>query len=201
MAWFDEQRGAPTWEPPVLPELSDEELVWHAPAEARWSIRSHPQEILENAVDIAHFRFVHGVTSFGALATSEHGPMLRARAELTLNTPRGVVEGAVENELWGLGIDINRVIGIGKAVAVLTVTPVDGDEVDLAFFFLSAGAADAGRLSSFAKGHVRDTISQIEADFPIWEHKVHRANPSLAVGERSILDFRRWAGQFYATSR
>ena len=171
--------------------------MWHAPAEARWRIRSHPQEIFENTVDIAHFRFVHGVSSFGAMTSQEHGPMRRTTAELALTTPRGPVQGAVENEMWGLGIDVNRVIGIGPGATIVTVTPVDGEVVDVAYVFLSARAADGTGISRAAQGHVRDNIAQIEADFPIWEHKVHQVVPALAQGEAPILEFRRWAARFY----
>jgi phenylpropionate dioxygenase-like ring-hydroxylating dioxygenase large terminal subunit len=200
MVWFDEDGAGPAWDLPEVPELGDPTLLWHVPAEARWRIRTHPQEVLENAVDIAHFRFVHGVSSFGALSAEEDGPMLRSTAELALTTPRGPVAGAVTNEMWGLGIDINRVVGIGSNATILTLTPIDGDHVDVAYAFLSPRAADGEGISRFGQGHVRDTIAQIEADFPIWEHKVHRANPSLAIGEGAILSFRRWARQFYATA-
>ena len=115
MVWFDENDAKPAWQLPDVPELHDETMLWHAPAQARWRIRTHPQEILENAVDIAHFQFVHGVPSFGELTLVEEGPMLRSTAELTLNTPRGSLAGAVVNEMWGLGVDINRVVGIGDA--------------------------------------------------------------------------------------
>ncbi len=200
MVWFDEAGCPPAWDLPTLPELEDHELVWHAPTNARWRIRTHPQEILENTVDIAHFRFVHGVSAFGALSSEEHGPMLRTTAELSLNSPRGPVAGAVVNEMWGLGIDVNRVVGIGKGATIVTVTPVDGELVDVAYAFLSPRSSDGNGISRAGQGHVRDNIAQIEADFPIWEHKVHRADPALARGEGAIMDFRRWARQFYATA-
>ena len=126
--------------------------------------------------------------------------MLKSTAELTLNTPQGPVAGAVVNEMWGLGIDVNRVVGIGDNVTILTVTPIDGEHVDVGYVFLSPRSTDGEGISRFGQGHVRDTIAQLEADFPIWEHKVHRANPSLAIGEGPILDFRRWASRFYATA-
>ena len=200
MVWFDDADEKADWQLPDLPELHDERLLWHAPPEARWRIRTHPQEVLENAVDIAHFQFVHGVSSFGDLSFVEDGPMLRSTAELALTTPQGPVAGAVVNEMWGLGVDINRVVGIGDNATILTLTPIDGETVDLAYAFLSPRASNGDGLSHFGQGHVRDTIAQIEADFPIWEHKVHRASPSLAQGEGAILAFRRWASRFYATA-
>jgi phenylpropionate dioxygenase-like ring-hydroxylating dioxygenase large terminal subunit len=198
MVWFDEGGSGPTWELPDLPALHDRTLLWHVPDEAHWRVRTHPQEILENTVDIAHFQFVHGVPSFGQLTSAEEGPMLRTTAELTLTTPRGTVTGAVVNEMWGLGIDINRVVGVGDACAVLGITPVDGEYLDASFAFLSPRASDGEGIGRFGRGHVRDTIVQFEADIPIWENKVHRSNPSLAIGEGPILGFRRWAAQFYA---
>jgi hypothetical protein len=99
--------------------------------------------------------------------------------------------------MWGLGIDVNRVIGVGRNATILTVTPVDGEQVELAYAFLSPRASNGEGISRFGRGHVEDTIRQIEADFPIWENKVHRVNPSLAIGEGPILDFRRWASRFY----
>src|SRR5215472_4705296 len=65
-AWHDLAGGSPSWELPQVPEAADEHFVWHAPEGARWRIRSHPQEVLENTVDIAHFKYVHGVHGFGA---------------------------------------------------------------------------------------------------------------------------------------
>lgn len=88
MVWFDEAGGAPSWQLPDLAEMSDGSLLWHAPPQARWRIKTHPQEVLENTVDIAHFRFVHGVSSFGAMTSVEDGPMRMTTAELALTTPR-----------------------------------------------------------------------------------------------------------------
>ena len=120
MVWFDEAGAPPTWDLPELPEYRDPRFLWHTPEGSRWRIRTHPQEILENAVDIAHFQFVHGVSSFGALSLVEEGPMLRSRAELALTTAQGPVQGAVVNELWGL--EVHRTspsLAIGEG-AILT---------------------------------------------------------------------------------
>ena len=55
-------------------------------------------------------------------------------------------------------------------------------------------------ISSYARGLAGESIRQFEADFPIWENKVHRANPALAIGEAQILRFRRWASRFYPSA-
>jgi len=200
MVWFDEGGAPPDWQLPDLPEFHDETLVLHEPEEARWRIRSHPQEILENTVDIAHFLFIHGASSFGELTVLDDGPMLRATSELTFPTARGPMASGVENEMWGLGIDINRVLGVGPNATILTVTPIDGEHVGAAYMMLLPRGSDGEGISGYARALAGESIRQFEADFPIWENKVHRPNPSLAIGEAQILRFRRWADRFYAST-
>jgi phenylpropionate dioxygenase-like ring-hydroxylating dioxygenase large terminal subunit len=197
-AWHDLAGGSPSWELPQVPEAAaDEQFVWHVPEGARWRIRSHPQEVLENTVDIAHFKYVHGVHGFGATTLEEDGPMFRSVAEVTFVTPRGDTAGAVESELWGLGLDIVRHRGLGASCTFLTVTPIDGEYVDARYTFLAPRDPRTGEISRLGQGFIRDFMKQIEQDLPIWEHKVYRPRPSLATGEGPIMEFRRWAEHSY----
>ena len=120
----------PEWELPKIPESEDAAFTFHAPESARWRFRSHPQEVFENTVDIAHFATVHGVSGFGDLDLETDGHRLRAVAEVTFQTPRGPVSGAVDSELFGMGLDVVRHRGLGRSCTLLTVTPIDGEFVD-----------------------------------------------------------------------
>ncbi len=93
----------PEWELPKIPESDDAAFTFYAPESARWKFRSHPQEVFENTVDIAHFATVHGVSGFGDLDLETERHRLRAVAEVTFQTPRGPVSGAVDSELFGMG--------------------------------------------------------------------------------------------------
>jgi hypothetical protein len=44
-------------------------------------------------------------------------------------------------------------------------------------------------------------VRQFRQDIPIWEAKRFLARPILCEGDGKIAGFRRWAEQFYATSR
>ena len=112
--WHSAAGGAPAWELPLVPEFDDPGFVWHVPDGARWQIRTHVQEIYENTVDAAHFATVHGVPNFGTVEVTRDGPMFRAVSEVSFATPRGPVPGAVDSELWGLGVDIVRHRGLGR---------------------------------------------------------------------------------------
>lgn len=47
---------------------------------------------------------------------------------------------------------------------------------------------------------INEAIRQVSEDVPIWNHKAHRAQPSLAPGDGPVMSFRRWARQFVIES-
>lgn len=195
--WHSATGAPPAWELPAIPEADDERFLWHVPDDARWTIRTHVQEIFENTVDVAHFATVHGVSAFGALEVQQDGPRFRAVAEVDFVTPRGPVNGAVDSELWGLGVDIVRHVGLGESCTLLTATPIDGELVDARYTFFVRRDDATGEPSRKGLGFVRDFVKQITQDIPIWEHKVYRERPQLARGEGAVITFRSWARQSY----
>ena len=199
-AWYSPAGGEPEWELPAIPEADDAAFAFHAPAEARWKFRSHPQEVFENTVDVAHFASVHGVSAFGDLSVDHDWPRFRAVAEVNFETPRGPVSGAVDSELFGIGIDVVRHRGLGSSCTLLTVTPIDGEYVDARYTFFVSLDPETGEKSRMGMGFVRDFCKQIEQDIPIWEAKIYRDRPALARGESAITEFRNWANRSYAVA-
>jgi phenylpropionate dioxygenase-like ring-hydroxylating dioxygenase large terminal subunit len=197
LVWYSEQDSEPGWEVPEVPEYGSGGFVWDVDPDGRYRIATHPQEVFENTVDIVHFQYVHGTSGFGALELVEDGPMLTANAAVTFRTRRGDVQGYVESQLWGLGIDVVHPRGIADLCAFLTVTPVDPGVVDARYTFLLPSEATGGGASRGGKALKGDFLRQITQDIPIWEHKIYREHPKLAIGENPIPDYRRWAVQFY----
>jgi phenylpropionate dioxygenase-like ring-hydroxylating dioxygenase large terminal subunit len=195
--WYDPDGGAPQWHLPDVPEFTDERFIWHVPEDARWTIRTHVQEVYENTVDVAHFATVHKVANFGTLDVSQDGPMFKAVAQVSFVTPRGPVAGAVDSELWGLGLDVVRHRGLGESCTLLTATPIDEHTVEARYTFLVLRDEETGEMSRIGVGMMRDFIKQIQQDIPIWENKVYRAKPQLARGEQAIITFRKWATTCY----
>jgi len=198
--WYSAPSTEPEWELPKIPESEDAAFTFHAPESARWRFRSHPQEVCENTVDIAHFATVHGVSGFGDLDVEVNGHRLKAVAEVTFQTPRGPVSGAVDSELYGMGLDVVRHRGLGRSCTLLTVTPIDGEFVDARYTFFVQLDAKSGEMSRMGLGFARDFCKQIEQDIPIWENKIYRDRPLLARGEGAINEFRTWARQSYQSS-
>ena len=182
---------------PKIPESDDAAFAFYAPDHARWRFRSHPQEVFENTVDIAHFATVHGVSAFGALEVEQDGHLFRAIAEVNFETPRGPVSGAVDSELFGMGVDVVRHRGLGRSCTILTVTPIDGEYVEARYTFFVAVEPETGEMTRMGVGFARDFCKQIEQDIPIWENKIYRDRPKLAQGEAAIMEFRNWAQLSY----
>src|SRR4051794_36028480 len=57
--WHDIDKAPPAWEIPTLPESNLDE--WTPYYRKRWQLRTHNQEMAENVVDTAHFKYVHGM--------------------------------------------------------------------------------------------------------------------------------------------
>ncbi|MTD14043.1 Rieske 2Fe-2S domain-containing protein [Nakamurella sp. YIM 132087] len=197
MVWLGHEDEQPTWQVPRLKELDDEAYLPPIPGQS-YTIRTHVQEIIENVVDMAHFRYIHGVKGFGALEVVEDGPMLRATAAITFGTPRGLVDGYIENEVWGLGVNFNRPVGLIPTCAIATQTPIEDGLVDFRYTFIVPRKPGTDEPSNASKSFMKDYHFQIEQDIPVWEHKIYRESPKLARGEGAVADLRRWASQFYA---
>jgi hypothetical protein len=137
------------------------------------------------------------VSGFGDLDLETEGHRLRAVAEVTFQTPRGPVSGAVDSELFGMGLDVVRHRGLGRSCTLLTVTPIDGEFVDARYTFFVQTDQESGEMTRMGLGFARDFCRQIEQDIPIWENKIYRDRPQLARGEGAINDFRAWARHSY----
>ncbi len=191
-AWHHSAGEAPSWELPTVLELSDD--AWTSLERHRWTVRSHPQEMGENGVDRAHFRYVHGTKDVPESELHLDGHVRRAIQHVKMDTPRGEVEGEISVEAHGLGCTITRFTGICETVLLLSHAPIDGDTVDTRFAF-SQKKADAD--TGVATAVVKEVVRQMNQDIPIWEHKRYLPRPMLCDGDGPIPAYRKWASQFY----
>jgi hypothetical protein len=47
---------------------------------------------------------------------------------------------------------------------------------------------------------LREGRKTIDQDVPIFEHKIHRPEPPLVEGDGPVMQYRRWARQFYSAT-
>jgi nitrite reductase/ring-hydroxylating ferredoxin subunit len=195
----------PTWH---MPRLFDGQR-WTAPQVTRRTIRSHPQEIMENGVDFAHFLFIHQ-THMVELTTNVKvdGHVFEFTCqsapdavEPDLRLPDGVpLEGRIF--LHGPGFGGNMMMPKEMPIQALQrvyATPVGDDEVSLIIMVnirIDEGC-DEPTADALMPTLSSEVFDQLDRDVVIWEHKRHLRRPALNPKERAISTFRRWYAQYY----
>jgi hypothetical protein len=190
--WYHAAGAPPEF---ALPEVR----VWNDPAWApswwklRWTVRTCAQEMRENAIDWAHFRFVHGGSD---RPTENRASFDGARMRFGIGSRE--LGFSVESEVAGLGFSVTTLAGPFEAVTLTMLLPIDVDTTDIRSAFLVKRAALADPAQARAlRALVDEHAHGIEQDIPIWEHKRYREEPLLCDGDGPIAEFRRWASQFY----
>lgn len=197
----------PTWHMPRF-----DEHRWTAPVVMRRTIRSHPQEILENTADLAHFRFVH--------LTHMMEPTTEVRAkdnvfEMSIQSAPEAVEPALrltDEVLIAGGVFCH---GPGMAGATITAkdmpihalqrlyaTPISSDEINLlgVVNIRVDDQCDECTAESLMDVLSSAVIENWDRDIVIWQKKRHLRQPALNPKERAIWTFRRWYAQYYDTA-
>jgi phenylpropionate dioxygenase-like ring-hydroxylating dioxygenase large terminal subunit len=199
MVWHHAEDAPPSWELPVLPEYGNEE--WTTYERRRWKIKTRNQEMAENAVDSAHFHFLHGTSNMPQSRAEMQGPVLKVISTTGMSTPRGGVDGTVESNSYGFGFSTVRFTGIVDTLLVSTMVPIDEEHVDVRFNFTLKKWPDKDVTKSVGKAFIGEVSRQLEQDIPIWEHKVYWDHPVLCDGDGPIGLFRKWCRQFYSLPR
>jgi phenylpropionate dioxygenase-like ring-hydroxylating dioxygenase large terminal subunit len=179
-AWYHARGGEPFYDVPEVPEFADEDWL---PIEVRdFEIRVAAQDMAENNVDFAHFRYVHGTDAIPEDEFTTDGTYKKAVGG----------GGTFIREGFGLGLGVLRITGYVTFLS--STTPLDAGNVHVRWVFTAprANGEDAAvqAADSFCAG-----VSQ---DIPIWENKVYRDPPIVTKTEKLILEHRRWAQQFYS---
>ncbi|MCG8588907.1 MAG: aromatic ring-hydroxylating dioxygenase subunit alpha [Proteobacteria bacterium] len=196
MVWYHADGREPEFDIPVLPEVEDD--AWSEGERRRWKIRSHNQEMAENSVDCAHFRYVHGTLSVPETEAKENGPVLEVMSKTKFGTPKGEMEGSISSAMHGFGFNWVRFTGIVETFLVSGITPIDGEYVDVRFEFRVKKLGNADATKGVGAALIRDIEKQMAEDTPIWENKVFHERPALCDGDGPIAVFRRWCQQFYS---
>ncbi len=186
----------PQWEIPEVEEYGSEE--WTPYEKRYWKIRTRNQEMAENSVDSAHFKYVHGTLTQPLTTAQIDGHILHVRSEMKLGTPRGAVDGVIESTSYGFGFSLVRFHGIVETLVVTSVTPVDLEYVEARFAFSVKKLGSAAATSGVGAALIADIEKQMREDIPIWENKVFQPQPALCDGDGPIGLFRRWTRQFYS---
>lgn len=195
LVWHHAGGEPPHWEVPQIPEYGHDE--WTEYDYRRWEIRTINQEMAENAVDCAHFHYLHGSKNLPSAEATPDGHILRTGSTTVMETPMGDVEGHVEVEAYGFGFTLTRFTGLAETLLVNSVTPIDYETVDCRFAFTIKKVGGRSLTKGVAAAFIKEIKRQLEQDIPIWENKVFLERPALCGGDGPIGMYRRWCKQFY----
>lgn len=194
--WRHAEGAPPAWPIPAVPELADE--AWTRPERREWVVRSVSQEMAENTVDRAHFRFVHGTQGIAETESAEiQGHVLRVVSTNRVATPRGEQRGRIEIEAHGFGLGVTRFSGIAELLVVTSGAPIDGERTHTRLQLAVKKLPDSDATRGVGGAFLAEVERQFTQDIPIWENKAHLEHPLLVEGEGEIALVRRWARQFY----
>jgi 3-ketosteroid 9alpha-monooxygenase subunit A len=203
-AWYHPERIEPTFDVVDIPEFSSDE--WTPIERKDWVIGTTIQESGENAVDAAHFIYVHGAVEMPAGQTTHER---HARTSIyDMKIPAMNEDGTIDMSgrlrdshlvavANGPGQTYQRFTGALETLMMGVVTPIDQDHLHLHFVFTQPKKLSDGQ-KMMAFGVKAELINQVENDIPIWEHKVYLESPTLCDGDGPIHQYRKWFRQFYA---
>jgi phenylpropionate dioxygenase-like ring-hydroxylating dioxygenase large terminal subunit len=194
MTWHDGAGRPPMWEMPVISEYQDD--GWTAYRTRQWIVNTCNQEMAENQVDAAHFRYLHGTTDMPETTVERQGHHLTTHSTTGMRTASGPVEGKIEVNAFGFGFTTTRFTGLVETLLVSSATPIESDKTELWFAF-TVRDIGKGITGGVGKAFMAEIGRQLEQDIPIWENKVYIDPPILCDGDGPIGPFRAWAKQFY----
>lgn len=210
--WHDVDRREPTFDvPDIFADFDDgADASEYYPQQRlyRAGVRLHPQYVLENGVDFAHFKFVHKTPIVPLFTRHDFsGPVSYVDFTITFEGDGGQsiddVKSGVEAINGGLGVAVTKSWGMVDNRTISAITPVDDHTCDIRFmvYIGRVPGDDSEKSASRATTFGQMVIDQFEADIEIWSHQRYRATPALAPSEReSFMAFRTWAAQFYPES-
>lgn len=179
-AWHHAEGKPPFYDVPEVPEFSDDE--WH-PVDVRdFVIAISCQDMAENNVDYAHFRYMHGSDAIPEDNFITDGTYKRASG----------MDGNFVREGYGLGLGVLRVANWMTFLS--STTPIDEENVHVRWVFTAPKSAGDDAVTQAADA----LCAGISQDIPIWENKIYRDQPVLTKSEKAILEHRRWCLQFYS---
>ena len=171
----------------------------------RAGLELHPQYVLENGVDFAHFKYVHHTPIVPVFTRHDFDePVSFVDFTITFEGDDGQriedVNSGVQAINGGLGIAVTKSWGMIDNRTISAITPIDDFTSDVRFMVYIGRTPhkDPVRAEAKATDFGREVIRQFEQDIEIWQHQRYSDPPALATSEyEGFTAIRKWAKQFY----
>jgi phenylpropionate dioxygenase-like ring-hydroxylating dioxygenase large terminal subunit len=215
--WHDTEGREPFFDvPDVFASFEDgSSLADYYPRQSLYesNLELHPQYVLENGVDSAHFKFVHQTPIVPAFTRHDFAePVSYVDFTITFegdeNQSIDDVKSGVEAINGGLGVAVTKSSGMVDNRTISAITPVDDQTSDVRFTVYigrTPGKSDPARqerAGAKAREFGEEVIRQFSQDVYIWSHQRYSDPPALSPSEyEGFTAIRKWAMQFYPDGR
>jgi 3-ketosteroid 9alpha-monooxygenase subunit A len=210
--WHDIERRDPFFDAPdVFASFADNSSADdYYPQQRlfRETLEMHPQYVLENGVDFAHFKYVHQTPIVPVFTRHDFDDDI-SYVDFTITFEGDAdqsiddVKSGVEAINGGLGIAVTKSWGMVDNRTISAITPVDDRTSDVRFMVYigrptGRGAKDPERAETKAREFGEEVIRQFAQDVHIWQHQRYSDPPALANAEQEgFTAIRKWAMKFY----
>jgi 3-ketosteroid 9alpha-monooxygenase subunit A len=175
----------------------------------RERLELHPQYVLENGVDFAHFKFVHKTPIVPVFTRHDFAePVSYVDFTITFDGDEiqsiDDVKSGVEAINGGLGVAVTKSWGMVDNRTISAITPVDEHTSDVRFmvYIGRVPGDDSAKAETKAQAFAQEIIRQFTQDIHIWCHQRYSDPPALASSEyEGFTAIRSWAKQFYPDGR
>jgi phenylpropionate dioxygenase-like ring-hydroxylating dioxygenase large terminal subunit len=183
--WRHAERKPPEYEPPLIPQWGDE--AWTPDyRKFRWTVRTHPQEVMENTVDFEHFRVLHGMPSVDLRIYESDGNMFHwgvgskgAGIELPADMPEQFKPAGesfaycIWGQAWGVSLSPAFITTpMFEVVEHASMNPIDDETTEISIgFLLQRKALDDPSIRPMLDAYLTGHAGALDQDIPIWESK------------------------------
>ena len=209
LVYYHDRGEPPTWEMPELLECNSMEWVPFYRYVERSKQKTHIQELGEQVVDFPHIPLVHDPNN--ALAKTEtvyvDGPIrcelikTRTKESFLGKFLKKPLEMNVEVIFYGLGLQAHKYYSVSRDhvdfFVLFSITPIDEEFIDVRQLISVKPSFNPLITSAFAKFISQQIKIQAALDIEILENKLYYSYPLLCEGDGEIMQYRRWASQFY----
>lgn len=194
--WYHPMDSEPLYELVDLPECSDPD--WSDYDISTWKIHGSLQNMAENGVDFAHFKYIHGTANVpeSELEWGEWDRSAVIRAKM--GTPKGMVDGSITSVARGPGQAWVRFTGICETLLIACITPVEEDLIHVRYMYTQPKAQKEGAAAGVAKAIIADINKQLDQDKVVWDRQQYQPRPIICNGDGPIVQFRLFYAKYYA---
>ena len=195
-AWHHAEEKPADWEVPTIGVIGHPD--WTPPRCVDIDVAVHVQEMAENNFDPAHFEVVHGTPAPPPSESeyAENGRFVRVTSKMQRETPMGTFDTRLVRDTFGIGLSTvvsEGLPGVGTMLFVSS-SPIDSTHSKMRWLLtVTKNVAD-----ELGEEFMTGIVNGVKDDVPIWENKIHRANPVMCETDKYIAEFRRWTRQFYS---